>query len=105
MQTQILSGNIFQSKAQTLINAVNCVGVMGKGIALEFRNRFPEMYKDYVGRCERKEVRLGEPYLFKSTTLPQIINFPTKGHWKGFSKIEDIERGFDFFWHTIRSGK
>ena len=87
---------MFQSKAQTLVNAVNCVGVMGKGIALEFKNRFPEMYKDYLGRCERKQILLGEPYLFKSIIQPQIINFPTKDHWKSLSRIEDIERGLGY---------
>ena len=84
---------MFQSEAQTLINAVNCVGVMGKGIALEFKKRFPEMYEDYVVRCARKELRLGEPYLFRGTIPPQIINFPTKDHWKSLSRIEDIGRG------------
>jgi len=90
---KIIIGDIFQSEVQTLINAVNCIGVMGKGIALEFKNRFPEMYEDYVSRCTRKEVRLGEPYLFRRSSRPQIINFPTKDHWKSLSRIEDIEQG------------
>lgn len=51
---------------------------MGKGIALEFKERFPQMYEDYIARCEHKEVHLGEPYLFSSLIPPQIINFPTK---------------------------
>ena len=93
---KILVADIFQSKAQTLINTVNCVGVMGKGIALEFKERFPQMYEDYIHRCERKEVRLGEPYLYQSLILPQIINFPTKEHWKSLSRIEDIERGLEY---------
>ncbi len=90
---KILVGDIFQSKAQTLINTVNCVGVMGKGIALEFKKQFPDMYKDYVLRCERHEVKPGVPYLYKSLFPPQIINFPTKDHWKSISRIEDIENG------------
>jgi len=90
---KILVGDILQSKAQTLINTVNCVGIMGKGIALEFKNRFPEMFKDYAERCERKEVKPGVPYLYKSLLPPQIINFPTKDHWKSVSRIADIERG------------
>ena len=93
---KILVADIFQSKVQTLINTVNCVGVMGKGIALEFKERFPQMYEDYIHRCERKEVRLGEPYLFQSLILPQIINFPTKDHWKSLSRIEDIEQGLKY---------
>ena len=58
---KILVGDILQSKAQTLVNTVNCVGIMGKGIAQEFKNRFPEMFDDYAERCERKEVKLFRP--------------------------------------------
>lgn len=90
---QILIGDILKSKAQTLINTVNCVGVMGKGIALEFKNRFPDMYEDYVQRCQHREVKPGIPYLYKTLFPPQIINFPTKDHWKSISKVSDIERG------------
>src|SRR3990172_11361013 len=93
MPMKILVGDILQSKAQTLINRVNCVGVMGKGIALEFKKRFTEMFEDYVERCERHEVKLGVPYLYKTLLPPQIINFPTKNHWKSFSRLSDIERG------------
>ena len=82
---KIIVGDILQSKAQTLINTVNCVGIMGKGIALEFKKRFPEMFQDYVERCERKEVRPGVPYLYKALLPPQIVNFPTKDHWKTVS--------------------
>ena len=56
-----LIGDMFVSRAQTLVNTVNCVGVMGKGVALEFKRRFPLMFEDYVARCERKQVRLGVP--------------------------------------------
>lgn len=90
---KILVGDILLSKAQTLVNTVNCVGVMGKGIALEFKKRFPEMFKDYAERCERKEVKSGVPYLYKTLFPPQIINFPTKDHWKSVSRIADIDRG------------
>lgn len=90
---QILVGDILNSNAQTLINTVNCVGVMGKGIALEFKNRFPDMFDDYVERCDRGEVKPGVPYLYKALFPPQIINFPTKDHWKSISKVDDIERG------------
>ncbi len=88
-----LTGNILESKAQTLVNTVNCVGVMGKGIALEFKNRFPEMFKDYEQRCRRKEVMLGKPYLYKSLFPPWVLNFPTKGHWRSVSNLQDIVRG------------
>jgi O-acetyl-ADP-ribose deacetylase (regulator of RNase III) len=90
---KILVGDILKAKAQTLINTVNCVGIMGKGIALVFKKRFPEMFKDYAERCERKEVKLGVPYLYRTLFPPQIVNFPTKDHWKSVSKISDIERG------------
>ncbi len=92
---KILVADILQSNAQTLINTVNCVGIMGKGIALEFKNRFPEMFEDYVRRCQRKEVKPGVPYLFKRLSPPNIINFPTKDHWKSVSRIDDIERGLE----------
>ncbi|MFS2111822.1 macro domain-containing protein [Sphingomonas sp. Sphisp140] len=89
-------GDIFTSNAQTLVNTVNCVGIMGKGVALEFKKRFPGMMKDYVDRCERKEVRLGEPYLYEDETGARIVNFPTKGHWRSPSRFVDIERGLDY---------
>jgi len=93
---KILVGDILKSKAQTLINTVNCVGIMGKGIALEFKNRFQDMFKDYIQRCERREVRLGQPYIYKPLFGQQIVNFPTKEHWKSISKLRDIERGLDY---------
>ena len=71
---KILVGDILQSNAQTLVNTVNCVGVMGKGIALEFKNRFPDMYQDYLERCQQHEVRPGIPYLCRTLIPPQIIN-------------------------------
>jgi O-acetyl-ADP-ribose deacetylase (regulator of RNase III)/uncharacterized protein YwgA len=93
---KILVADILKSEAPTVINTVNCVGVMGKGIALEFKARFPEMFDDYVKRCERKEVKPGVPYLYKRLFPPNIINFPTKDHWKSGSKISDIERGLQY---------
>jgi uncharacterized protein YwgA/O-acetyl-ADP-ribose deacetylase (regulator of RNase III) len=86
-------GNLFDSDAQTLVNTVNCVGVMGKGVALEFRNRFPEMHADYVARCRAGQVHLGRPYLYRSLVLPWILNFPTKDHWRSVSRLQDIEEG------------
>lgn len=89
-------GDLFASRAQTLVNTVNCVGVMGKGVALEFKQRFPAMAKDYESRCARKEVRLGEPYLYMDQSGTRIINFPTKGHWRSPSQLADIEQGLDY---------
>jgi O-acetyl-ADP-ribose deacetylase (regulator of RNase III)/uncharacterized protein YwgA len=93
---KVLFGDILKSKAQTLVNTVNCVGIMGKGIALEFKEQFPDMFNDYVARCNRNEVRLGKPYLFKRLSPPWILNFPTKGHWRSVSRIEDIVKGLKY---------
>lgn len=93
---KVLQGNLFDSGAHTLVNTVNCVGVMGKGIALEFKKRFPDMYQEYEARCRRKEVRLGRPYLFRRSPPPWILNFPTKDHWRSLARIEDIIEGLDY---------
>lgn len=92
----IREGDIFKSSAQTLVNTVNCVGVMGKGIALGFRKRFLEMHDDYVQRCQRGEVKLGRPYLYKRADQPWILNFPTKDHWRSMSRLSDIEVGLEY---------
>ena len=92
---RVLIGDLFTSEAQTLVNTVNCVGVMGKGIALAFKKRFPEMYADYVERCKRGDVRLGKPYLYRRPSAPWVLNFPTKDHWRSVSKLADIERGLE----------
>lgn len=89
-------GDILKSDAQTLVNTVNCVGVMGKGIALKFKERFPDMFEDYVERCRKGEVKLGQPYLYKGRLMPWILNFPTKEHWRSVSRIEDIVKGLDY---------
>lgn len=89
-------GDLFESEAQTLVNTVNCVGVMGKGVALAFKERFPEMYEDYVARCNAGEVRLGRPYLYKSLMPPWVLNFPTKDHWRSVSRLQDIEEGLRY---------
>lgn len=93
---RVVIGDLFDSDAQTLVNTVNTVGVMGKGVALEFKKRFPDMYADYVARCQRHEVRLGEPYLYRRLTPPFVLNFPTKEHWRSVSKLEDIQQGFRY---------
>jgi O-acetyl-ADP-ribose deacetylase (regulator of RNase III)/uncharacterized protein YwgA len=92
-----LIGDLFASQAQTLVNSVNCVGVMGKGVALEFKKRFPDVFDDYLARCERKKVKLGEPYLYRSRSGRSVVNFPTKNHWRSPSRLIDIEHGLDYF--------
>jgi O-acetyl-ADP-ribose deacetylase (regulator of RNase III)/uncharacterized protein YwgA len=91
-----LIGDLFASRAQTLVNTVNCVGVMGKGVALEFKKRFPAMFEDYARRCANKAVRLGEPYLYREASGVMIVNFPTKAHWRSPSRLLDIEHGLDY---------
>lgn len=81
----------FSSGADVLVNAVNCVGVMGKGIALEFKQRFPVNYQAYRSACTGNIVRLGSMYVTHGS--PTIVNFPTKRHWRDPSKIEWIEAG------------
>ncbi len=93
---RVLIGNLFESQAQTWVNTVNCVGVMGKGVALEFKKRFPDMFADYELRCRRGEVRLGRPYLYKQTILPWILNFPTKHHWRDVAKLDAIIAGLEY---------
>jgi O-acetyl-ADP-ribose deacetylase (regulator of RNase III)/uncharacterized protein YwgA len=91
-----LIGDLFASRAETLVNTVNCVGVMGKGVAEQFRKRFPAMFEDYKSRTDAKTVRLGQPYVYQDPSGTQIVNFPTKNHWRSPSRLSDIERGLDF---------
>lgn len=93
--TEVRVGDLLTSRAQTLVNTVNCVGVMGKGIAAAFKKRFPQMFDDYVAHCERGEVQLGRPYLWRGDAV-WVLNFPTKGHWRAVSRLKDIEQGLEF---------
>ncbi|OSI12556.1 type II toxin-antitoxin system antitoxin DNA ADP-ribosyl glycohydrolase DarG [Neisseria canis] len=90
------TGNIFESDAEALVNTVNCVGVMGRGIALQFKNKYPENFKAYQQACKQEFLKPGKMFVFETEqlVLPKwIINFPTKRHWRGKSRIEDIEIG------------
>lgn len=92
------SGNILDADAEALVNSVNCVGVMGRGIALQFKKAFPENYKAYAAACRRGEVQPGRMYVFETQRLTNpryIINFPTKRHWRGKSRLSDIEAGLE----------
>lgn len=90
-------GNLLKAPAEALVNTVNTVGVMGKGIALQFRQAFPEMFRAYEKACQNGEVQLGKVQVFDLGGLidgPRwIINFPTKGHWRTASRLADIESG------------
>jgi len=81
-------GSIFDSGAQWLVNPVNTVGVMGAGLALEFKKRFPDVFLAYQSACRRGEVRIGEMFLSRP-----VVHFPTKEHWKAPSRLEYVERG------------
>lgn len=87
--------SIFDSKAPTLANPVNCVGIMGKGLALEFKKRYPNMFADYQSLCRRGELKIGRPCLWRplDSSKPNILLFPTKNHWREQSRLEDIEAG------------
>lgn len=101
MAIKYIKGNIFSSKCQTLVNTVNCVGVMGKGIALVHKLRYPEMYLEYREHCKNKLIRIGTLWLYtKQENAPWILSFPTKFHWKYPSKIEWIEQGLKKFVET-----
>ena len=100
------TGNILTEDAEALVNTVNCIGYMGRGIALQFRKAFPENFKSYSTACKRKEVQPGRMFVHETRQLanPQyIINFPTKRHWKGKSRIEDIDAGLVALAGEIRS--
>lgn len=91
------TGDLLKANAEALVNTVNTVGVMGKGVALQFRQAFSDKYfKDYQKACKDKELQIGKVQVFELNTLENpryIINFPTKKHWKGKSRLEDIESG------------
>ena len=94
MGIKFRKGNIFNSKCQTVVNTVNCVGVMGKGIAQVYKLRYPSMFEEYKEHCSNKLIKPGILWLYKKQeNAPWILNFPTKFHWKYPSKIEWIEDG------------
>lgn len=98
-------GDILKCQAEALVNTVNCVGVMGRGIALQFKNQFPANFKAYAAACKRQEIQPGRMFVFDTGQLTPpryIINFPTKRHWRGKSRMEDIEAGLKALVTTIR---
>jgi len=92
---RVLEGDLLKSNMHALVNTVNTVGIMGKGVALEFKKRYPAMYLDYVKRCDRHEVKLGEPYVYQADDH-LIVNFPTKQHWRSVSRLSDIVAGLEY---------
>jgi O-acetyl-ADP-ribose deacetylase (regulator of RNase III) len=98
---KIITGNIFTTKCQTIVNTVNCVGVMGAGIAYECRLRYPIMYDRYVELCKEKKLNIGMLWIYKAEDK-WIMNFPTKYHWKYESKEEYIEKGLQKLLETYK---
>ena len=92
----ITAGNLLQTEAKALVNTVNCVGFMGKGVALQFKQAFPDNYEAYRKACEAGEVQPGRMFIYETGRVVApfyIINFPTKRHWRGPSRMEDIDAG------------
>lgn len=93
---ELMQGNILKADAEALVNTVNCVGVMGKGIALQFKKAFPENFRAYEAACRRKEIQPGRMFVFETRQIVNplfIINFPTKRHWRDRSRYDDIAEG------------
>ena len=102
---QYKTGDILTEETEALVNTVNCVGAMGRGIALQFKNAFPDNFKAYAEACKRQEVQPGRMFVFDTGRLTNpryIINFPTKRHWRGKSRMEDIEAGLKALQDVIR---
>ncbi|MDO4507865.1 MAG: macro domain-containing protein [Candidatus Saccharibacteria bacterium] len=102
---RILKGNIFNSKCDCIVNTVNCVGFMGKGIALEMSLRYPEMEAIYKEKCRKGEIQIGELWIYeeKKGEKKKILNFPTKKDYKKPSKEEYILKGLEEFRKKYRS--
>lgn len=99
-------GNLLEADAEALVNTVNTVGVMGKGVALQFRQAFPDNYTAYRRACRRGDVRMGRMFTVPTGRLTNpryIINFPTKKHWRGRARLEDIEAGLEDLVRTIKA--
>jgi O-acetyl-ADP-ribose deacetylase (regulator of RNase III) len=98
-------GDILQADVEAIVNTVNCVGVMGRGIALQFKKAWPENFKAYATACKNNEVQPGKMFVFaiQQPANPRyIINFPTKRHWRDASRMEDIDSGLEALAATIR---
>jgi O-acetyl-ADP-ribose deacetylase (regulator of RNase III) len=99
-------GDILKDDAEALVNTVNCVGIMGRGVALQFKTTFPANFRAYEAACRREEVQPGRMFVFETGALTPpryIINFPTKRHWRAKSRIEDIRTGLEDLVDVIRT--
>lgn len=101
----LTKGNLLRSEADVLVNTVNCVGFMGKGIALQFKKAFPENFKAYAAECRKGKVVPGKVFLFSTGKFVPplyIVNFPTKNHWRENSKLEYISSGLEDLVKTLK---
>lgn len=101
----VREGNLLEANTEALVNTVNCVGYMGKGIALQFKRAFPENFKAYERACRAGEVEPGKMFVFETASMVNpryIINFPTKQHWRARSKLADIRTGLVDLVETVR---
>ena len=99
------TGDLLAERADALVNAVNCVGTIGAGIALQFKKAWPESFRAYAAACRGGEVRPGRMFVFETRHLAPpryIINFPTKRHWRSSSRLEDIDAGLHALVAEIR---
>ncbi len=105
---RFIRGNLLDAEVEALVNAVNTVGVMGKGIALAFKQRYPENFTAYAVACQAGEVQVGRMFVHRQAAgdLPQwIINFPTKRHWRDPTRIEWVETGLAALAEVIRANQ
>jgi O-acetyl-ADP-ribose deacetylase (regulator of RNase III) len=96
MTVILTNGDLLRQEVDAIVNTVNTVGVMGKGIALQFKQKWPENFKAYAKACKRQEIQPGRMFIYDAGGLLKpryIVNFPTKRHWRGKSRLEDIEAG------------
>ncbi len=102
---ELTKGDLLNAPVEALVDAVNTAGVMGKGIALQFKLAYPEMFRAYQRACKAGEVKLGKMHVFDlgaAGSKPRwIINFPTKGHWRDASRLSDVEAGLEDLVATI----
>ncbi|MDH0869818.1 type II toxin-antitoxin system antitoxin DNA ADP-ribosyl glycohydrolase DarG [Agrobacterium pusense] len=103
MAVTFKQGDMFAEPADAIVNTVNCVGVMGKGVALEFKRRWPANFEEYKRLCDRKALRPGKVFVYQNSDMLDqdswkfLVNFPTKDHWRGKSQIGFIDEGLDDF--------
>lgn len=98
----VRKGNIFSSNCQTIVNTVNCVGIMGAGIALECRLRYPKMFEQYAALCADKKLDVGQLWIYRAPTR-WVLNFPTKRHWRYPSRPEYLQLGLQKFMSTYQA--